>query len=196
MNNTLTCVLAFSTGAAVGAVVSWKLLKKKYELIAQEEIDSVKEMYSTSEKKDDDIFEVEGVTEESPKSDEEVYESILESEGYTNYSNVKTEKGGSGFMDKEKPYVIPPSEYGEFEEYDTETLTYYADGILTDDQDEIIDDIEGIVGEESLETFGQYENDAVHVRNDALKTDYEILLDIRNFSDAMKFDSSLRGDYE
>lgn len=194
MNNTLKCVLAFTSGAAVGAVVSWRLLKTKYEQIAQEEIDSVKEMYSTSTE-DTDIYEVESVTEETNEPKEE-YEAILESEGYTNYSGAKTEKGGSAIMDTERPYVISPDEYGEFEGYDTETLNYYADGVLTDDQDNIIDDVNGIVGEASLKTFGQYEDDAVHVRNDALKTDYEILADIRTFAAAQKVNNPLDEDDE
>jgi hypothetical protein len=187
MNNTLVCVLAFTSGAAVGAVVSWKLLKTKYEQIAQEEIDSVKEMYSTStETEDTDIYEVESAAEESTNPKEE-YKTILESEGYTNYSRVKTEKGESAIMDTERPYVISPDEYGEFEGYDTETLNYYADGVLTDDQGNVIDDVDGLVGEASLKTFGKYEDDAVHVRNDALKTDYEILADVRTFAAAQKF---------
>jgi hypothetical protein len=187
MNNALVCVLAFTSGAAVGAVVSWKLLKTKYEQIAQEEIDSVKEMYSTStETEDTDVYEIESAAEESTNPKEE-YETILESEGYTNYSRVKTEKGESAIMDTERPYVISPDEYGEFEGYDTETLTYYADGVLTDDQDNIIDDVDGLVGEASLKTFGKYEDDAVHVRNDALKTDYEILADVRTFAAVQKF---------
>ena len=33
--------------------------------------------------------------------------------------------------------------------------------------------------------FGEYEDDAVFVRNDAHKTDYEILYDPRNYSDVM-----------
>ena len=34
--------LAFIAGAGIGSVCTWQLLKRKYELIAQEEIDSVK----------------------------------------------------------------------------------------------------------------------------------------------------------
>lgn len=196
MNNALTCVLAFSSGAAVGAVVSWRLLKVKYEQIAQEEIDSVKEMYSTSaETEDTDVYEVEGATEETTDLKEE-YETILESEGYTKYSSVKTEKGGSAIMDTERPYVISPDEYGEFADYDTESLNYYADGVLVDDQGNIIDDVDGLIGEASLTTFGQYEDDSVHVRNDALKTDYEILSDVRTFAEAKKINGPLDEDDE
>lgn len=49
-----------------------------------------------------------------------------------------------------------------------------------------VDDVEEIVGEESLTHFGEYEDDSVFVRNDRLKCDYEILLDQRNYSDVTK----------
>ena len=35
----------FVLGAAVGSVATWQYTKKKYERIAQEEIDSVKEIF-------------------------------------------------------------------------------------------------------------------------------------------------------
>ena len=50
----------------------------------------------------------------------------------------------------------------------------------------VVDDVEEIVGEESLTHFGEYEDDSVFVRNDRLKCDYEILLDQRNYSDVTK----------
>ena len=86
----------------------------------------------------------------------------------------------------EKPYVISPEEFGEFEEYEKISLTYYADQVLTDENNEEVDDVEEIVGEESLTHFGEYEDDSVFVRNDRLKCDYEILLDQRNYSDVTK----------
>lgn len=85
-----------------------------------------------------------------------------------------------------KPYVISPEEFGEFEEYEKISLTYYADQVLTDENNEEVDDVEEIVGEESLTHFGEYEDDSVFVRNDRLKCDYEILLDQRNYSDVTK----------
>ena len=39
----LSKVLLFVSGACVGSVVTWKLIEKKYQQIAQEEINSVKE---------------------------------------------------------------------------------------------------------------------------------------------------------
>lgn len=85
-----------------------------------------------------------------------------------------------------KPYVISPEEFGEGEEYEKISLTYYADQVLADENDELVEDVEGAVGFESLTHFGEYEDDSVFVRNDRLKCDYEILLDQRTYSDVVK----------
>ena len=45
--DTLCKFFLFTAGAAIGSVVTWKLVKTKYEQIAQEEIDSVKEEYAS-----------------------------------------------------------------------------------------------------------------------------------------------------
>ena len=43
MNNNLKCALTFISGAAIGSVVTWRLLKSKYEKLTQEGIESYKE---------------------------------------------------------------------------------------------------------------------------------------------------------
>lgn len=45
MNKTLCNILLVATGAAIGSLMTWKVVKTKYSRIAQEEIDSVKEEY-------------------------------------------------------------------------------------------------------------------------------------------------------
>ena len=52
MKTALSNFIIFATGAVIGSVVTWKIIKTKYEQIAQEEIDSVKEVFS---KKEDDL---------------------------------------------------------------------------------------------------------------------------------------------
>ena len=184
--------LAFIAGAGIGSVCTWQLLKRKYELIAQEEIDSVKAAYATRET---GKSLVEGfcnglkVAEDRTQKEEgdvdfKKYASIIQKEGYTDYSRSVEEKKGEAFV--EKPYVISPEEFGEFEEYEKISLTYYADEVLADENDEEVDDVDEIVGDESLNHFGEYEDDSVFVRNDRLKCDYEILLDQRNYSDVAK----------
>lgn len=84
--------------------------------------------------------------------------------------------------DQDAPYVISPEEFGEIG-YETISLTYYADEILADEMDELVESIDSVVGLNSLTTFGEYEDDSVFVRNDKLKCDYEILKDQRRWAD-------------
>lgn len=168
-----TYILAFASGAATGAALSYLYAKRKYERIAQEEIKSVKATFSKCR-------QTRTYSEKNALC--EAYASILQRNGYTNYSAIsdRTEVG----KDKTtQPYVISPEEFGEFDDYEKITLIYYADGIIADENEEIVDDADEIIGFESLNHFGEYENDSVFVRNDQKKCDYEILLDHSKFTD-------------
>ena len=48
--SSLNKVLIFTAGVAIGVAASWKFFENKYKKIAQEEIDSVKEVFSRREK--------------------------------------------------------------------------------------------------------------------------------------------------
>lgn len=90
--------------------------------------------------------------------------------------------------DEELPYVISPEEFGIYdEEYERISLTYFSDGILADDANNELskEEIEDLVGLDSITHFGEHEDDAVHVRNDRLKTDYEILRDLRTYEEVV-----------
>jgi len=200
MNNKITSFMMFIFGAAVGSVVTWQYIKKKYERIAQEEIDSVKETFSKLEVKSKDNESeknnnVRTIVERAKDKPSVVeYAAKLRKQGYINYSDTDSLSEDSNASEKEvdedmindKPYVISPDEFGEFYDYEKISLTYYADQVLADDDDELVDDIEETVGFESLNAFGEYEDDSVFVRNDRLKCDYEILLDQRKYSDVIK----------
>ena len=49
MSNKALFSLAFIIGTVTGSIVTWYLLKDQYEALAQEEIDSVKEVFSRRE---------------------------------------------------------------------------------------------------------------------------------------------------
>lgn len=188
MNNKAIFVVAFSVGMAVGSVGTWYCVKKKYEELAQEEIDSVKQVFSKREKelKGDEIKKniaenVKAGEQEKTMSIKE-YASFLQKQGYTNYSDTN-EAENKEETKSVKPYVIPPEQFGEIEEYDRIELTYYADHILADENDDIVEDVEEAIGFESLSHFGEYEDDSVFVRNDERRCDYQILLDQGLYSD-------------
>lgn len=178
-------LFTFAAGAAVGSYVTWKLLKDKYERIAQDEIDSVKEVFAMKEGSESPEQTLAEESEHSDKPSIIEYAAKLQENRYTNYSDSEN-KETVYKEDKEtvrEPYVISPDEFGEVGEYETISLTYYADQVLADDNDDVVEDVNNVVGTESLTHFGEYEDDSVFVRNDGLKCDYEILLDQRKFSD-------------
>ena len=175
-------ILAFSLGAAVGAVASWGILKTKYENTIKEVIESMEEVFSKREKSLSS--KTEKVNEDGEKTNDiSTYEETVSDLGYSNDS-ANTDEKEDEYM--EKPYVIPPEDFDVLDGYTVVSLTYYDDGVLTDDYDEIVDNVDELVGYDFAKHFGEYEDDSVYVRNDALKTDYEILYDQRKYSDVHK----------
>ena len=220
----LAAVASFIIGAGVGAGSAWYFLKTVYEQRTQEEIDSVKAYYAGKmdelEKKETDISEE---TPSDEKTDITEYADIIKTEGYqkTDYNAISkannleealaeaVEDGAEEESDDEpeielvkeavlepgeKPYVITPEEYGEFDDYNEISLTHYSDGVLTDMQGNVIDDVDELVGSDYEEHFGEYEDDSVHVRNDAKRCDYEILYDSRKWTDILKSKPYLKED--
>lgn len=76
------------------------------------------------------------------------------------------------------PYVISAETFDETRvEWDKLTLFWYTeDGVLTDDQEGLVPDIESVIGNTALENFGMnpHEPDVVYARNPMLSVDYEI----------------------
>lgn len=204
MNNTLSKIIVFTAGAAIGSLVTWKIVKTKYEQLAQEEIESVKEIYSTRMCKhgsatDEDACEDSEDEEETEedlsyddetkpfpdRSEREAYSRLVKDSGYKP-NQTDTNQNSEEDDDMDKPYVISPEEFDEIDEYETVSLTYYeGDGVLVDDVNEPFDEdeIEEYVVPDFAEHFGEYEDDSVFVRNDFMKTDFEILKDQRSYSE-------------
>ena len=55
-------------------------------------------------------------------------------------------------------------------------LTYYADGILADDEGEVVSDVAASVGWEFDEHFGEFEETTVYVKNDTMKAYYVVAM--------------------
>ena len=178
-------IFAFIMGAAIGAAVTWRIAAVRYERIVKEELD---DLYDTLENNSDKNIEdtkedVSVKTTEfiNEKPSLQEYAKILKKNSYIYDDHDEEEEDPM----EGRPYVISPDEYGNEDDYDCESLTYYSDGVLTDDWDNPIEDIESFVGVESLNHFGENEGDedTVYVRNDDHKRDYEILRDPRKFSE-------------
>ena len=193
MNTRLSNTLAFTVGVAAGASVTYILIKKYFKKIADDEIDTMREYFQNKRSEGTDALEEEPDEAEVKEARDEhqedkpnirEYASLIKKENYTSYSDTTADKRKE-VDDVEKPYVITPEEFGELD-YSTISLTYYSDDVLTYESDELVEDVDDIVGADFAEHFGEYEDDSVFIRNDRMKTDFEILADKRNYSDVVE----------
>lgn len=183
-------VLIFAAGAAIGSAVTYKLIKTKYEQIAREEIESVKEVFSrrseeSDEEDEDEDDEFDYDFEPDPEELKAMNDKVSDL-GYTSYSKKKNKKSKRNDDDEDcdiVPYVISPDDFGDTG-YETVSLTYYADNVLAYDYDEeVVEDADLLIGSYSLDRIGEYEDDIIHVRNDVNQTDYEICRVNEKYSD-------------
>lgn len=195
----------FVTGLVIGSVITYVVVKDKFEKIAQEEIDSVKEVFGRRVEKEADKKVEKIAKKEVEKIRKEYNEYDNLTKNYTSYSKTEVEedKDEEVFEDDEdkdgveldeierasdydKPYIIEPQEFGALDGYSLITLYHYSDNVLADDCDELVEDIDDVVGEDYASHFGEYENYCVCVRNDRLKADYEICRELRKYSDVVR----------
>ena len=176
----------FAAGLAVGAVAGAYLVKDKVMADAKQEIEEVREYYKSKKETKEEEPQMEEKIEETKEVEEkEEYQEITKQ--YTNYNNVSVAQTPKNFMQPDdEPYVIEPDEFGDRMEegWDTMTLTYFADGVLINDVDEVIDDPDPVVGLDNLKIFEEFPGaTSVYVRNDTWRTDFEILRDDWKWSD-------------
>lgn len=175
-------------GTASGFAGGWLLAKKKYEKLADEEIESVKKYLNEYYDSKDNTQ----TAKQSKKMKVEIKDSIINETKQQNVDYAKQYKssdannkfvdipsGATGIRNfgLNRPYVITPEDYNESSNKSV-TLWYTDDKVLCDDDGNEIRDYENMIGsDEVFQHFGEYEADSVFVRNDAQGIDYEILLD-------------------
>ena len=175
MNDNIKTLISFAIGAAIGSVVTLKLIETKYRNISNDEINLMREYYKREEQKlkeqTNDISEDDTEEDEFTEVEMEEYHKITD-----NYS-TESEKEETIKVEPADPYedliyIITPEEFG-MEDYDEISLNYYKNGVLTDDMD-VPCDIHDTVGFEAIDNMGVFEPYMVHVRNDVRKADYEV----------------------
>ena len=196
-------IVSFILGAGIGSVTTYFVVKKTIQERADEEIESVvttfKERYDkvekilTDEQKEEvGIYIPEKKELSIPVKDlnltGEPYKEKVEDLGYSvgvdlsenndkhadNITQIDDVKTGMA------PYTISEEEFGEFGNEEM-TLILYADGTLADDQDEIIDDPESLLGN-CLDEFSEYD-DALYIRNENKEIDFVVLRSDKTFDD-------------
>lgn len=196
MKNIIFLLLGAAGGSAITYFVMDSKLKTKYEELYEKDIQSSKEFYehkvaelnerlkdiaekNVAEKGSNVIEYAKEHETYIPEEDEEDDDSDYYEEVYNDIA--ETYSGRSA----EEPYVISPDEYGENHDYEQIELVYYSDGVLADDENDRIRNPEELIGENTLDSFGEYEDDAVYVRNEKFRCEYAILRDYRPYSEIL-----------
>ena len=176
----------FAIGTLTGTFVGAQIAKKKYEEIANEEIEEIRAYYKErATELPEQTVEMECDKEEKPVEkivihdvERKQYNDIIQRGNYV--ANDEEEQTNTQYA----PYAIDPSEFGKDGEYDTMTCTYFADGILVDDVEQEFEDWDLHVGRHHIDIFNEFpEATCVYVRNDYDGMDYEILKDDWCWSD-------------
>ena len=193
MNNIIKGAFLFIFGAALGSGITYVVTKNKYEDILVESQKSLRDYYERKQEKSPKKEELKEdvsinvdinehlehdpiiIDNSIPENHEEIVNNLLNS-----YHTLSGEEKES-FLNK--PYIIEEDEYGQFEDYTYETYVLYEDGILADSDDKVFDDYEEVLGLEFIDHLKKYDIDAVYVRNDVLKKDFEIIPDSYRFED-------------
>lgn len=174
----------FAAGALAGAAVAARAVRDKYQQEAEEEIAEMRDYYRELRKNaktpNEDTIVEENSEEEKEENDKNEYDEIVKNyTNYTQYNDTKTKENKKEEKEERtnyEPFIIDVEEFGEDPTYDTATLTYYKDKVLTNDLDDVID--YSVAGEENLKIFDEHPDcKAIYVRDDIYMVDYEILRD-------------------
>ena len=189
-------ILIFVGGIAVGGLSAWAYTKSYYKKVTEDKLEIIRSHYK---KKQENMVEIstehlrwppeEPVT-ISNASEEEMTDYIQKAVEYLSDSPIDYSHIEAGILPKEEivedtPYEISSDEFGEFDDYECITLTYFLDEVLVDDQYQILDEPISLVGDISLieHDVGEFAEDCIYIRNDAKRCDFEIIYALETYKD-------------
>lgn len=165
-------ILSFGAGLAVGIGATYIYMKQKYEEKLSEQIQEVRKHYQKKEN-------VEGEPDRNPPKTNKP--KTVELEHYQDivkrYSEVENELAERESPQEDEPeediYEISAEEADGYLGYDEISLTYYQeDDILCDDQEEVIEKPEDIIGN-ALDHFSE-DLDTIYVINRRIQAVFEV----------------------
>lgn len=173
-------ILMLVLGACIGSFLTALYMDKKHIEFMEQEADWCENLAKEIIESRDTDVEVNEINDE----DQEKKVLVMNKDRYkkiaTNYSNSPEIPEPKIKPVRTLPYVISFEEFCEGEDnHDKITITYYAgDGVLVDEEEEIIEDTERLVGDDNLiNKFGDGSDDpdVLYVRNERMGIDYEIV---------------------
>ena len=197
-------ILLVAVGAAIGSVITWQVLDKKYRKIADEGVKPAKEYYK--EKYEVFLGESVGLPDEFAVVEDEngVVQDITtvpskDADNVMHWAKKLKEESESSFTDytamskanqdlylerkETKMSGIRMVTQEEFDNcmYDVESYTKYGDGTIADEVDKPVEDVDDIFGEDLLEEMESINDDAIYFIDEDREIAYEVLVDPRPY---------------
>ena len=183
-----TITILFSGG--IGFACGYYFTKNKFQTLADKEIESVKKVYekhflNNNEKKEELIIDNK--------------KPLVKQEGIYNKEYRRTEDVNKKDILKGKniiapvPYVIEDYQYGEDDDYEQQSLTYYSDGVLVDDEEQIIKNVVDVIGLEGMNELKKLdaENSMLYIRDERYKKEYDICYSENTYSEIHNIDENI-----
>ncbi len=204
LNKNILASISFVAGAVIGSATTYFIVNKKAQEKINFDTNETRKYYKELEKKLRETYASDAPEKESQETcmsekdiDELVsktYESAFELRDSLNtkeykrmakmYNDISTNPepvpivtpGTKDCDDFRRPYVIPPDDFGEYDDYDKIFLTMCNDGVIVDEDFDILDrgSLDDIGVDYNMKFMGEYEDDILHIRNEKCKTDFEI----------------------
>lgn len=163
----LKCVLIFAAGAAAGSLATYYITREKWRIQAEEEIQSVREIYMKRDAEEmKESRKEEGIVEQTEEELVDYYLERLKELGveYVTQEDYDERERVNPVDDEEEdeapeeypdtPEQVDKDEfYNGWDSYEFVTLTMYAgDGTVVDEVEDIVDNIRDYVGNFDLST--------------------------------------------
>lgn len=196
MNKTVVAIVSLIFGGVIGGLVGYKVTKKKYEKLADREVESVskalKEFYETPKQ---DLEKPEVKVEKIKKPvklgpDNEYIDYTKPYKSTNDKPKVKVEeikKTANIQISDNKAYFISTDEWAE-SNAELQTIILYSDNILADDSNNLLKNYKNYLGDNNIIEIIRRKMinevvDCVYIRNERLGIDYEIMSDERRYRD-------------
>lgn len=175
MNKGLVAVFSFIIGAGAGGFIANHLLSQKYEQRVEEEIRAVRMQ----------LLDLQADKEQPKRPEETKAEAIAAMKNYSEPAKAQQNAdrlNNKPVEKKSKPYIIDPKVFDSADNpYTILGLVMYTDGTIAEKMDSELHvlgplDIDKYIGMDAVNHFGEYEDDRICVRNDEMKTDFEVVL--------------------
>lgn len=187
--------LIFCSGAAAGGAAAFFSVKTFYKKKTEERIQKEVELLNAVSKQDKEQLK-KAMEEKVPAKTEEPaqptvaetihYNNILEELKYSQHQSIEREaiKAAGDYPDTIDPNDVERLAAG----FKRKDLVMFADGVITDTECTLMDDVHTALGDDNLTRFGEFEgtDETIYILNRADQMLYIVHKDYRDFEEAVR----------